>query len=214
MTYDPTWSADGKWIYVRSKRDAPDISRVPSGGGQAVPLSTVSGGFDEEVLYFADRRFRSTIHGVSLRGGHRALPLDGMPQVNNWNAWTAVRGGIYFVPAGFLTLFVITISPPRRSATSSNWRNISATAYPFRPMAVIFCTLSSTISIPTQWSSRITGSWTGEYGTHSRRNILANWPASGRFVSSAAQRLDGICLAMQSYLSQAGKALAKRGRTT
>jgi len=100
MTYDPTWSADGKWIYVRSKRDAPEISRVPSGGGQAVPLSTVSRGFDEEVLYFADRRFRSTIHGVSLRGGHRALPLDGMPQVNNWNAWTAVRGGIYFVPAG------------------------------------------------------------------------------------------------------------------
>jgi Tol biopolymer transport system component/DNA-binding winged helix-turn-helix (wHTH) protein len=102
-TYDPTWSQDGKWIYVRSKlRDesAPEICRLPSGGGQAVPLSTMSEGLDHEVFYFADRRYRSTISGVSLRGDHRALPLNGMPQVNNWNAWTTVRGGIYFVPVG------------------------------------------------------------------------------------------------------------------
>ena len=101
MTYDPTWSADGKWIYVRSKEEnAPEIYRLPSGGGQAVPLSTVSEGLDDEVLYFADRRFRSTIRGLSLRGTHRAFPIDGLPQVNNWNAWTTVHGGIYFVPVG------------------------------------------------------------------------------------------------------------------
>jgi len=101
--YDPSWSADGKWIYVRSKlrdENSPEICRLPSGGGQAVPLSIVSEGLDDEVLYFADRRFRSTIHGVSLRGGPKAFPLDGMPQVNNWNAWTTVHGGIYFVPVG------------------------------------------------------------------------------------------------------------------
>jgi Tol biopolymer transport system component len=74
-TYDPTWSADGKWIYVRSKdENTPEIYRSPSGGGQAVPLSTVSEGLDDEVLYFADRRFRSTIRGVSPRVGHRAVP--------------------------------------------------------------------------------------------------------------------------------------------
>jgi Tol biopolymer transport system component/DNA-binding winged helix-turn-helix (wHTH) protein len=101
--YDPTWSADGKWIYVRSKlrdENSPEICRLPSGGGQAVPLSIVSEGLDDEVFYFADRRFRSAIRGVSLRGGPKAFPLDGMPQVNNWNAWTAVHGGIYFVPVG------------------------------------------------------------------------------------------------------------------
>src|SRR5215467_11326204 len=91
--YDPTWSADGKWIYVRSKlrdENSPEICRLPSGGGQAVPLSIVSEGLDDEDFYFADRRFRSTIRGVSLRGGPKSFPLDGMPQVNNWNAWTAV----------------------------------------------------------------------------------------------------------------------------
>ncbi len=101
MTYDPTWSADGKWIYVRSKEEnGIEIYRLPSGGGQAVPLSTVSEGLDDEVLYFADRRFRSTIRGLSLRGARQAFPLDGLPQVNNWNAWTTVHGGIYFVPVG------------------------------------------------------------------------------------------------------------------
>ena len=62
MTFDPSWSADGKWIYVLSKEEnAPEIYRLPSGGGQAIPLSTVSEDLVDEVLYVADRRFRSTI---------------------------------------------------------------------------------------------------------------------------------------------------------
>jgi len=101
MTFDPTWSADGKWIYVRSKEEnAREIYRLPSGGGQAIPLSTVSEGHDDEVLYFADRRYSSTIRGISLRGGLGAFPLHNLPQVHNWNAWTTVHGGIYFVPVG------------------------------------------------------------------------------------------------------------------
>jgi len=101
MTFDPSWSADGKWIYVLSKEEnAPEIYRLPSGGGQAIPLSTVSEDLVDEVLYVADRRFRSTIRGVALGGGHRAFPLDGLPQINDWNAWTTVQRGIYFVPVG------------------------------------------------------------------------------------------------------------------
>jgi len=101
MPFDPSWSADGKWIYVRSKEEnATEIYRAPSGGGQAIPLSTASEGLVDEVLYFADQRYRSTIRGISLRGGHGAFPLDDLPPVNNWNAWTTVHGGIYFVPVG------------------------------------------------------------------------------------------------------------------
>jgi len=146
MPFDPSWSADGKWIYVRSKEEnAPEIYRVPSGGGQAIPLSTASEGLVDEVLYFADQRYRSTIRGISLRGGHGAFPLDDLPPVNNWNAWTTVHGGIYFLPAGLPDSLRYYDFAPGRSATCSNSRKISATAYPFPPMAVIFSTLSSTI---------------------------------------------------------------------
>jgi Tol biopolymer transport system component/DNA-binding winged helix-turn-helix (wHTH) protein len=103
----PSWSHDGKWLYVQSAAAHPEVEKIfrcLATGGDAVALSAKSGFFpwesyDGETLYFADQDEKASIHMVSVQPAGTESVLRGMPAVLEASEWTVVPGGIYFVPA-------------------------------------------------------------------------------------------------------------------
>jgi Tol biopolymer transport system component/DNA-binding winged helix-turn-helix (wHTH) protein len=103
----PSWSHDGRWLYVQSTAAHTDVERIfrcPAAGGDAVALSAKPSYFpwesyDGKTLYFADPSEKSSIHMVPLQPAGSESPLRGMPVVLDASEWTVVPRGIYFAPA-------------------------------------------------------------------------------------------------------------------
>lgn len=97
----PVWSQDCRWIIASNGRTA--LYRVPAAGGDA-------------ERFTANRSYRAVVsglrvifnvaseHGVELwtkpvEGGVET-PLEGMPPLQYWDAWTATPRGIYYTSSG------------------------------------------------------------------------------------------------------------------
>lgn len=102
-TFVPSWSHDGKWLYLTTRTPNPttnpySIYRCPAGGGDAIPLTEwgwyALESFDGEAVYF--------VRGTELRRvlvkpvGTKSVAVEGMPSLD-FDLWTVVPGGIYFV---------------------------------------------------------------------------------------------------------------------
>jgi tricorn protease-like protein len=115
LTFDPAadavpfWSRDGRWIYFSSTRagSAPDVWRIPAGGGQAVRI-TYHGGYrpqespDGRYLYYVDRLppaelvrpiGKARLMRVPVTGGDETAVLDGLTPM--W--WSVASSGIFFI---------------------------------------------------------------------------------------------------------------------
>ena len=97
----PVWSQDCRWIIASNGRTA--LYRVPATGGAT-------------ERFTENRSYRAVVsglrvifnvageHGVELwtkpvEGGVET-PLEGMPPLQYWDAWTATPRGIYFTSSG------------------------------------------------------------------------------------------------------------------
>lgn len=98
---EPSWSADGRWLYFHSDRSgAKEIWRAPAEGGPAEQMTTRGGDYvraspDGEFLYFARRQGSGDLWRASLAGGQEALVLA--DQVATRGCWDVQRDGVYFV---------------------------------------------------------------------------------------------------------------------
>jgi Tol biopolymer transport system component len=106
MTTDPAedkwpyWSHDGKWIYFSSTRTGrEEIWKMPSRGGEAVPITRNSGDAPQEspdgkFLYYMKGWPDSTsVWRASVDGNQEAKVLD---SVHSEGQWTVGKKGIYF----------------------------------------------------------------------------------------------------------------------
>jgi Tol biopolymer transport system component len=101
----PAWSRDGKWIYFRSYETAGHkIYRCLATGGDASAFSTLSDGansiesFDGNSLYFVRRIYNTGLGMLSLNGASLVSDIQGIPAIRDYQVWTLVPGGVYFVP--------------------------------------------------------------------------------------------------------------------
>jgi Tol biopolymer transport system component len=102
----PSWSRDGKWIYVMAYAAHAPETRIfcfPASGGDAFALSENPGSFPSEsyeggTLYFVNGDNRVT-QVVPLKPMGRQSVLSGMPAVSDQSMWTVIPGGIYFEAA-------------------------------------------------------------------------------------------------------------------
>jgi Tol biopolymer transport system component/DNA-binding winged helix-turn-helix (wHTH) protein len=97
----PVWSQDCRWIIASNGRTA--LYRVP-----------VAGGATEQ--FTAKRSYRAVVSGLNVifnvTGEHGVelwskpvedgveIPLEGMPPLQPWDAWTATLRGIYYTSSG------------------------------------------------------------------------------------------------------------------
>ena len=98
----PSWSHDGAWIYFGWNRaGVGQIWKVPSGGGEAVQVTT-SGAFeaaespDGQFLYYTDHSVMPAVWRLQLANGKTSVvpELQNLATVRYWE----LRGpGIYFV---------------------------------------------------------------------------------------------------------------------
>jgi len=103
----PSWSRDGKWIYFigGAGPNGAKIFRVPARGGEATPLSTLSGygpveSFDGQRVFFAIHNGkRARLETASLKPTGTETLVKGMPVLSFAANWTIVRDGVYFYPA-------------------------------------------------------------------------------------------------------------------
>jgi dipeptidyl aminopeptidase/acylaminoacyl peptidase len=99
---DPSWSHDGRWIYLLSSDQR--VFRCSVSGGDAVALSRLPGygspleSLDGQSLYFVDSvNPTGRLFSVQLKQTGVESPVRGLLPIANDSLWTPVRGGIYFV---------------------------------------------------------------------------------------------------------------------
>jgi len=103
----PSWSQEGKWIYfiAGSGPNGARIYRAAPEGGEATPLSTLSGygpveSFDGERVFFAVHNGKKALlESASLKPTGTETSLKGMPVLSFGGNWAVVRDGVYFFPA-------------------------------------------------------------------------------------------------------------------
>jgi Tol biopolymer transport system component len=94
---NPSWSADGKWIYFQSDRtEEGGVWKVPVDGGEAVPVLGVRGGGpiespDGKFIYY-DKD--DGIWRVPTSGGTENQVID---SIHPTGGWVVVAEGIYFI---------------------------------------------------------------------------------------------------------------------
>jgi Tol biopolymer transport system component len=98
----PSFSRDGQWVYFCSNRSGSrQIWKMPTGGGQAVQLTT-GGGFEGvespagEFLYYARERGEPGIWRIPVAGGE-ATPVLDHHGAGLSRQWAVVEDGIYFM---------------------------------------------------------------------------------------------------------------------
>jgi Tol biopolymer transport system component/predicted Ser/Thr protein kinase len=99
----PSWSHDGSWIYFQSNRSGGNQSfqiwKVPSGGGDALRITT-SGGYnpvestDGKTIYYTRMETApGPLFKTPVEGGNEVQVLDSV----NGRSFAVVEGGIYFI---------------------------------------------------------------------------------------------------------------------
>ena len=105
---DPSWSADGKWIYFHSESPEPAehdaIYRVTPQGGTPERMAHARGYKTEEskdgkLLYFAADYNNAAIYVLNIATGEQR-PLADMPKLGCGNDWVLSSKGIFFVDFG------------------------------------------------------------------------------------------------------------------
>jgi WD40-like Beta Propeller Repeat len=104
----PSWSKDGRWIYLCSNRTGEfQIWKMPAEGGQAVRV-TKNGGFEAveapggHSLYYSKMEKHEARTGsahlwkISLQTGEESLVFD---RAIYPRYWAVTERGIYFVPS-------------------------------------------------------------------------------------------------------------------
>lgn len=100
----PTWSEDCQWLFASDGHD--NLYRIPSGGGLAIRISNRGSWFS---LVRNRRVFFDVIEGTKIAiwsrfvDGGEAEPLQGMPELNADESWTATEHGIYYTSSSFKT---------------------------------------------------------------------------------------------------------------
>jgi eukaryotic-like serine/threonine-protein kinase len=99
--YEPRWSRDGNRIYLVSTRSGrPEVWKIPSAGGPAVPVTRRGGlaafeSVDGRWLYYANDMSRpSSIWRVPVDGGEETKVLDGLSYSFNF---AVTDKGIYLL---------------------------------------------------------------------------------------------------------------------
>jgi Tol biopolymer transport system component len=101
----PSWSRDGRWIYFESARTGlRQIWKVPSGGGQAIQV-TSAGGFaaeessDGRYLYYSKSEEDGRIWRMPLNGGSEELVRSEPLPFGYARCWALVEDGLYYLDA-------------------------------------------------------------------------------------------------------------------
>ena len=101
----PSWSRDGKWIYLRGYEGVGhQLYRCPAEGGEAMLVD--SGGdpigplesADGKRLYFPERNLNARLMMLEIgRPGAEPTPVPEMPKIAVVTQWEPAANGIYFV---------------------------------------------------------------------------------------------------------------------
>jgi Tol biopolymer transport system component len=98
---NPSWSHDGRWIYLDSARaGAQQVFKIPANGGEAIQV-TRDGGFaplespDGKFLYYTKALAATSLWKIPVEGGQATKILDGLSSYFNL---AIAEGGVYFVP--------------------------------------------------------------------------------------------------------------------
>jgi Tol biopolymer transport system component/DNA-binding winged helix-turn-helix (wHTH) protein len=118
--FNPSWSHDGKWIYVAGgSNDATGerIYRVSPEGGKSEVLTNARGYWplessDGQTLYFAENSGTDyTLHTASLNPTGTESRVSGVPPLGFLANWDIVQSGVYFFPRNdILTLHYFDFS--------------------------------------------------------------------------------------------------------
>ena len=103
----PSWSRDGRWIYFigGAGPNGAKIYCAPAQGGEAMPLSTISGygpveSFDGQRVFFAIHNGKQArLETASLKPTGTETLVKGLPALSFAANWATVRDGVYFYPA-------------------------------------------------------------------------------------------------------------------
>ena len=96
-----SWSRGGQWVYFSSRRSGTmEVWKVPSGGGNAVQVTTDGGEAplespDGRTLYYIKGESRRTLWSRPLEGGAEALVFPSVYRVN----YAVSRKGVYCTTA-------------------------------------------------------------------------------------------------------------------
>jgi Tol biopolymer transport system component len=128
----PSWSRDGRWIYFVSDRTGEDqLWKMPV-GGEAVQVTRNGGATglesaDGKTLYYAKRRFGTSLWKVPVNGGEETQVLESLVYEGNF---AVVDSGIYFIPTA--PAGATSSSIQFFSFASGKIRSIAATERPAR----------------------------------------------------------------------------------
>jgi dipeptidyl aminopeptidase/acylaminoacyl peptidase len=96
----PSWSRDGKSIYITSNRSGQyEVWKIPAAGGAAQQV-TIGGGFyprespDRRFVYFTKHGAETSLWRISTQGGRESRVLDRLFQLAGF---VVVEDGLYFV---------------------------------------------------------------------------------------------------------------------
>lgn len=102
----PAWSEDCQWLFASDGHE--NLYRIPSQGGPATRISDKGAWFsvvkNGKVFFNVNENTRIAVWFRPLTGGEPE-PLQGMPQLNASESWTATERGIYYTSARFLNFY-------------------------------------------------------------------------------------------------------------